>query len=306
MNGRGGHAPGERGGDHATLPTVRIGSHHDPDQPAPTRLLLQLRHALDPGRSRAAGGQEGSQEPARTASAGRPRTSPQASASRNIATCRLLSDPAPPLPRERAMVTHYEPARLRRAGDQPTAITDVLVATSASTYRTGDIPLGTPTSSARSRQGLWALYPSGAEVVVVHPGGAMVGAPADVAGELRRLGGNGQDELAVPRRVSSRDSSPAPMPTTIPGGRRGGRGPGRARPWATGSAAPPTTRATPPTSRPAGPVHWRVCHSHWLQRPVAPHSAPPSVGTTTSRLTADRPEERPHTSHPDGSPAPVK
>jgi hypothetical protein len=93
------------------------------------------------------------------------------------------------------MVTHYEPARLRRNRDQPTAITGVQVATSASTYRTGDIPLGTPTSSARSRQGLWALYPNGAEVVVVHPGGAMVGASADVAGELRRLGGNGQDEL---------------------------------------------------------------------------------------------------------------
>jgi hypothetical protein len=93
------------------------------------------------------------------------------------------------------MVTHYEPARLRRNSDQPTAITGVQVATSTSTYRSGDIPLGTPTSSARSRQGLWALYPNGAEVVVVHPGGALAGAPADVAGELRRLGGNGQDEL---------------------------------------------------------------------------------------------------------------
>lgn len=93
------------------------------------------------------------------------------------------------------MVTHYEPARLRRNRDQPSAITGVQVATSASTYRTGDITLGTPTSSARSRQGLWALYPNGAEVVVVHPGGALAGLPADVAGELRRLGGNGQDEL---------------------------------------------------------------------------------------------------------------
>jgi hypothetical protein len=92
------------------------------------------------------------------------------------------------------MVTHYEPARLRRTNGQPTAITGVQVATSASTYRTGNITLGTPTSSARSRQGRWALYPNGAEVVVVHPGGALAGAPADVAGELRRLG-DGQDEL---------------------------------------------------------------------------------------------------------------
>ncbi len=48
------------------------------------------------------------------------------------------------------MVIHYEPARLRRNSDQPTAITDVLVASSASTFGTGDIPLGSPTCSARS------------------------------------------------------------------------------------------------------------------------------------------------------------
>ena len=43
------------------------------------------------------------------------------------------------------MVLHYPPARLRRNSDQPTAITDVLVATAGSSSRTGDIPLGTPT-----------------------------------------------------------------------------------------------------------------------------------------------------------------
>jgi len=70
------------------------------------------------------------------------------------------------------MVIHYPPARLRRNSDQPTAITDVVVATSTSpsSYHTGDIPLGTPTCSARSRHGLWALYPHGEEVIVVWPG----------------------------------------------------------------------------------------------------------------------------------------
>ena len=92
------------------------------------------------------------------------------------------------------MVLHYPPARLRRNSDQPTAITDVLVATSGSSCRTGEIPLGTPTCSARSRHGLWALYPNGAEVVVVWPGGALVGPAVEVAGELDRLGG-GQDDL---------------------------------------------------------------------------------------------------------------
>jgi hypothetical protein len=57
------------------------------------------------------------------------------------------------------MVIHYQPERLRRHSDQPTAITDVLIATSGSSY-TGDIPLGTPTCSTRSRQGRWALYPT--------------------------------------------------------------------------------------------------------------------------------------------------
>jgi hypothetical protein len=92
------------------------------------------------------------------------------------------------------MVTHYQPERLRHNSDQPTAITNVLVATSGSSHRTGEIPLGTPTCSAHSRQGGWALYPSGEEVVVVWPGGAVVGPAVEVAGELDRLGGS-QDDL---------------------------------------------------------------------------------------------------------------
>ena len=92
------------------------------------------------------------------------------------------------------MVIHYPPERLRRNSDQPTAITNALIATSGSSSRTGDIPLGTPTCSARSRRGRWALYPNGEEVVVVWPGGAVVGPAVEVAGELDRLGG-GQDYL---------------------------------------------------------------------------------------------------------------
>ena len=93
------------------------------------------------------------------------------------------------------MVIHYPPARIRYNSDQPTAITNVLVATSGSSSRTGDIPLGTPTCSARSRQGRWALYPNGDQVVVVWPGGALAGPPVEVARELDRLG-DGQDDLA--------------------------------------------------------------------------------------------------------------
>jgi hypothetical protein len=93
------------------------------------------------------------------------------------------------------MVIHYQPGRLRRNSDQPTAITDVLIATSESSSRTGEIPLGTPTCSARSRRGRWALYPNGKQIVVVWPGGALAGPPTEVAGELDRLGGDGHDEL---------------------------------------------------------------------------------------------------------------
>jgi hypothetical protein len=88
------------------------------------------------------------------------------------------------------MVIHYPPARLRHNSDQPIAITNVLVATSGSSSRTGEILLGTPTCSARSRRGRWALYPSGEEVVVVWPGGALVGPPVEVVGELDRIGGH--------------------------------------------------------------------------------------------------------------------
>jgi hypothetical protein len=92
------------------------------------------------------------------------------------------------------MVIHYQPERLRYNSDQPTAITNVLVATSGSSH-TGDIPLGAPTCSARTRHGRWALYPNGDEVVVVWPGGALVGPAVEVAGELDRLGGDGHDDL---------------------------------------------------------------------------------------------------------------
>jgi hypothetical protein len=92
------------------------------------------------------------------------------------------------------MVIHYPPARLRYNSDQPTAITNVLLATSGSSSRTGDIPLDTATCSARTRRGRWALYPNGDQVVVVWPGGALAGPPAEVNRELDRMD-DGQDDL---------------------------------------------------------------------------------------------------------------
>jgi hypothetical protein len=154
------------------------------------------------------------------------------------------------------MVIHYPPARLRHNSDQPTAITNVLVATSGSSYHTGEIPLGTPTCSTRSRRGRWALYPSGEEVVVVWPGGALAGPPAEVADELDRLGGDHLDELdrgavwAIRQFLTDPAADAAPWSTT------------RARTWSTpaigywlsGPSNQPGHHAHPPASRPGAPT----------------------------------------------------
>ena len=179
------------------------------------------------------------------------------------------------------MVIHYQPERLRHNSDQPTAITDVLVATSGSSYDTGDIPLGTPTCSARSRQGRWALYPNGEEVVVVWPGGALVGPAVEVARELDRLGDDRDDlDSAAVRAIRLPDRPRCPGQQC---GRRLGRGPGPARPSATGSAAPPTSLAPATRRQPAGPAHPHLCHIHRFHCPTpAPsqhHNGPPDRTT---------------------------
>jgi hypothetical protein len=75
------------------------------------------------------------------------------------------------------------PGKLRYEGDRPVALLGVRVAPS---FRLVDLPLGLPTTSARTSRGAWALYPIGTEVVVVHPDGAVSGAPAEVAAEVGR------------------------------------------------------------------------------------------------------------------------
>jgi hypothetical protein len=154
-------------------------------------------------------------------------------------------------------VIHYPPARLRHNSDQPTAITNVLVATSKSSSRTGEIPLGTPTCSARTRRGRWALYPNGEQVVVVWPGGALTGPPAEVAAELDRLGSDGHDDLdrgavsAIRQFLTDPAAADtAPWSST------------RERIWSTpaigywlsGDTTSPATTPTPSASRPGAPT----------------------------------------------------
>jgi hypothetical protein len=83
------------------------------------------------------------------------------------------------------MFVRYPPGKLRYEGDRPVALLGVRVP--ASSFRLVELPLGMPTTSARTSRGTWALYPLGSEVLVAHPGGAVSGPPAEVAAEVGRL-----------------------------------------------------------------------------------------------------------------------
>jgi hypothetical protein len=74
------------------------------------------------------------------------------------------------------MITHFDTDAVRYEGDRPVTV--------------GDQALTQPTVTARVAGGYWGLYATGADVVVVHPGGAMRGRPADVRAELEGLAGD--------------------------------------------------------------------------------------------------------------------
>src|SRR4029453_14685228 len=166
------------------LSAVPIGPGPHPFRSVPDRHLHQLQCALDPRRPPAAGDQPGpGTHPVRL---GRSLNPVQLAAPTRVPAAGFL--------RGLAMVIHYPPARLRYNSDQPTAITNVLITTAGSSS-IGEIPLGAPTCSARTRRARCALSPNGDQVVVVWPGGALTGLPGEVAGELDRLGSDGHDDL---------------------------------------------------------------------------------------------------------------
>ena len=154
------------------------------------------------------------------------------------------------------MVTHYPPARLRHnSSGQPTAITNVLLTTSGSSS-TGEIPLGPPTCSARRRRGRWALHASGDQVVVVWPGGALTGLPAEVAAELGQLGG---DHDALDRgagwaiRQFLTDPATADAARWSPARTRTWSRPGVGY-WLSGRTNQPGHHTHPPANRPTAPA----------------------------------------------------
>jgi hypothetical protein len=100
------------------------------------------------------------------------------------------------------MVVSYPPEQVRYEDGRPVALLGVRL--TSSPLGGIDQPLGLATTTARSRRGTWALYPLGAEVVVVHPDGALTGTPAEVAVELDRLiahGGHGDLDRMAARTI---------------------------------------------------------------------------------------------------------
>ena len=180
------------------------------------------------------------------------------------------------------MVIRYQPGRLRRNSDQPTTITDVPLATSGSSHRTGDIPLGTPTCSARSRHGLWALYPSGAEVVVVWPGGALAGPPVQIAGALDRLGGDHHDDLDRAAASAIRQF------LTNPDAQDGARWPPvRARTWSSPAIG---YWISGPSNQPS---HGQYTPSSWPGAPARPRPRVTLPDPTRPRHTQPGPSPEP-------------
>jgi hypothetical protein len=92
------------------------------------------------------------------------------------------------------MIVRYPPARIRYEGDRPVALISDRV--KKAWFGPADLPLGWPTTSARSSRGFWALYPLGSEVVVVHPDGAVIGTPDEVAAEVSGLAA-GKDQGTI-------------------------------------------------------------------------------------------------------------
>jgi hypothetical protein len=126
----------------------------------------------------------------------------------------------------------HPPATIRYEADRPVALLGVRT---APWYRLVDLPLGPPTTSARSERGTWALFALGEEVVVVHPDGAVSGPPADVAAEVGRLASRSARASWTARRPGRSGSC---WSATVPAGpvllAGQGPGPGPSRPPPTG------------------------------------------------------------------------
>jgi hypothetical protein len=170
------------------------------------------------------------------------------------------------------MFVRYPPGKVRYEDGRPIALLGVGVA--ASPLCPVDLPLGLPTTLARTRRGTWALYPIGpVVVVVVHPGGAVSGPPAEVAAEVGRLAARdrqGELDRQAAKTIQQLLTATAP---TMPDPDGGGPEPGPSRPRPTGSAARTTTTGNPPLGRQTTPRRATALTAGLAVPPF--HAAPP-------------------------------
>jgi hypothetical protein len=173
------------------------------------------------------------------------------------------------------MFVRYPPGKVRYEDGRPIALLGVGVA--ASPLCPVDLPLGLPTTLARTRRGTWALYPIGpVVVVVVHPGGAVSGPPAEVAAEVGRLAARdrqGELDRQAAKTIQQLLTATAP---TMPDPDGGGPEPGPSRPRPTGSAARTTTTGNPPLGRQTTPRRATALTAGLAVPPFMPRRRRPS------------------------------
>ena len=130
------------------------------------------------------------------------------------------------------MINELEPSAVRYQGDRPVAV--------------GGQELGQPTTIRRTAAGFWGVYAAGDEAIVVHPGGALRGRPAELRERLQGM--------ADERRADDDREAAGTMLAFL-----GGDDPGAAEdvprsPAERGEPPPPTYRLSDPTNSPRSPA----------------------------------------------------
>jgi hypothetical protein len=131
------------------------------------------------------------------------------------------------------VISELEPSAVRYQGDRPVAV--------------GGQELGQPTTIRRTAAGFWGVYAAGDEAIVVHPGGALRGRPAELRERLQGMAGE--------RRRADDDREAAGSMLAF----LGGDDPGAAEdvprsPAERGEPPPPTYRLSDPTNSPRSPA----------------------------------------------------
>jgi hypothetical protein len=138
------------------------------------------------------------------------------------------------------VIAEYGADAIRWEGDRPAAV--------------GDQELAVPTRMVRTAAGFWGVYGSGEEVLVVFPGGALGGPPAEVRRRLQEIAGDsGRDDAEREAATSFLPYLGDDDPGAAPGGPRSRVEEGPPPTYRLGDATNSPPDPTPPSSGPAGP-----------------------------------------------------